>query len=599
LPTEKPLSAQEYLGIWTEMEEEKRPWLVLYQAIAEIFFTRKMDFTRVIIPGQFLQADVFDNTAQFALHLAASVFLSMLFPDAGRTFELRPVAELEGLPGVEEYFRWATKKVHRAMEQPKAGLSVAVMEYLLDLLAFGTAGIATLENANADTEPEVPVVYDAWGVKNMNIRETAQGFVDQVYYLRPLTVRQIYIEYSKRGDRIPAKVKELYDAKKLTEKIDVLVVLEPKLPEKTPTGAVKRGVAGMAYRTVHIAKDMGEIMRVGGYHENPVAVGRQFKSLDEALGRSSAMVALPDAQSANVLTEAVLVASEKQLDPPLVVLDSGRLGGGVVDTSANAINVYDTGGRISNEKPIQPLFTVGEFQHALDTLKALRDKVLQAFFLDRLLDTNNQTQMTAYETSVRDHKNGQAMGGVFSRQQKEVFTPTIQRTFNVMFRGGYLGIVKDGLGGRLRAMWVKITGSKDVIVPDVILKAHKAGLDIFEVRYISPAARFQQSEKLRGIMTASDLIAALAPVMPGITDNVDGDKVAHHAFKFAGAPMDCVRTEDALKKFRAANAKQQGAQADLDGKEQQANIGLKAAQARAALGTATPIAPGLQPAGAK
>jgi hypothetical protein len=47
---------------------EKTPWLVLFQALAEIFFTRKMDFTRVIIPGQFLQADVFDNTAQFAAY---------------------------------------------------------------------------------------------------------------------------------------------------------------------------------------------------------------------------------------------------------------------------------------------------------------------------------------------------------------------------------------------------------------------------------------------------------------------------------------------------------------------------------------------------
>ena len=55
---------REYISRFHELESEKAPWLIHYQALAEIFLTRKMDFTRVIIPGQFLQADVFDNTGQ-------------------------------------------------------------------------------------------------------------------------------------------------------------------------------------------------------------------------------------------------------------------------------------------------------------------------------------------------------------------------------------------------------------------------------------------------------------------------------------------------------------------------------------------------------
>lgn len=587
-------SVAEYLAIWEELENEKKPWLVHFQAIAEMFFTRKMFFTRVITPGQFLQADVFDNTPQYALHLAASVFLSMLWPESARTFEIVPVPELRDQMGVEDYFRWATGKMHRAMEQPKAGLSVALMEYLLDLLSFGTAGVGTFKNPNIKKDREVPVIYDAWGIKNMNIAETAQGFVDTVYYVRPYRVRQLMEEYSKRGDKIPPRIKELYKNSKFSDEVDVLVVIEPKEPEEG-----KAGVVGMTVRTVHIAKEDGFIMRESAYEEMPVAVGRQFKSLDEVLGRSSAMLALPDAQSSNVMTEAVLVAAEKQLDPPLVVLDSGRLGGGVVDTSSGAINVYDTGGRLNtNEKPIAPLFTVGEFNHAIEVIKELRDKILSAFFLDRLLDTNNQTQMTAYETSVRDHKNGQSMGGVFGRQQKEVFTPMIERTFNILFREGYLGIVKSGIGGRLRALWNKITGAREVVVPDAVLKAYAAGLDVFEVRYISPAARFQQSEKLRGIMTASDLIVALAQVIPGIADVPDGDVIARHVFKFAGAPMDCTRTAEKLKEYRAANRQRADQAKQLDDQEQQANVALKSAQARSAMGTTGKLPPGLLPAGA-
>lgn len=584
MATEKPLSTQAYLARWEELDSEKKPWLIHYQALAEIFLTRKMDFTRVIIPGQFLQADVFDNTGQFAAYLFASVCLSMLWPDSSRTFTLEPVRRLRGLPGVEEYFRWATEEVHEAMDQPRAGLSMALLEHLLDTGIFGTSALATFEGD--DDDPTVPVVYDSWSIKGMMIAETAQGYVDTVYYKRQLTVRQIMIEYTKPGDKIPPKIAELAGNKKWDEKMDILHVIEPQKPAKG-----KLGRNAMRCRTVHIASQFGFRLRTGGYEEMPIAVGRLFKSVDEALGRSCGMLALPDAQSLNALTEAVLVATEKQLDPPLVLLDSGRLGGGVVDTSASALNVYDTGGRLGNEKPIQPLFTVGEMQSALEQQKELKNKIMQAFFLDRLIDLNNETQMTAYETSVRDKMRGEALGGIFARQEKEVMTPTVHRTFNIMFRKGHLGIINEGPGAENRRKWAKVTGGDKMIVPQVILDAHKEGLDVFEVKYISPAKRFQQAEKLQGLMSAIDALVAVAPVIPGITDNIDGDKTAHDIYKFNGAPMTGLRTKDDVLKFRAANRAEADKQAQLVQGEQASNIALKSAQARQALGTTPAIAP--------
>lgn len=588
MPPMETKSAKEYIGRLRELEAEKYPWLIHYQALAEIFLTRKMDFTRVIIPGQFLQADVFDNTGQFSAYLFASIFLSMMWPDASRTFRLTPNYRLKNLPGVEDFFRFATHVMHEHMEKPKAGLSMALMEHFLDTGIFGTAGVFTEDNSKND--PELPLVYDAWGVKNMNISETKQGFVDEVYYIRPLKVKQIVSEYNKTGDYIPARIMEKYRTGKHDEELDVLIVIEPKQPEKDDIGNLKRGMAGMAIRTVHIAVGEGAKLRTGAFEEMPVAVGRLFKQLNEPLGRSCGMLALPDAQSLNTLTEGVLVATEKSLDPPLGVLDDGRLGGGIIDTSAQAINVFNTSGRQSNEKPVFPLFTIGEFQQALEQQKQLAAKIAQAFFLDRLLDLNNQVQMTAYETSVRDKIRGEALGGVFSRQEKEVMTPMIERSFNILFRGGYMGIVSEGPGAKLRKTWDSIVGAEKVIVPDVVLKAWKAGLNVFDVEYISPAKRFQQSDKLRGLMTALDSVIALAPVQPQAMDGVDVDKLVNRLFELSGAPMDIIRTQLALTKFRAANREEADKQKQLDQGEQQANIGLKASQARQALGT-TPAVP--------
>ncbi len=581
-------TTKEYIGRLRELEQEKYPWLVHFQALAEIFLTRKMDFTRVIIPGQFLQADVFDNTGQFSAYLFASIFLSMMWPDAARTFRLKPNYRIKNIPGVEDYFRFVTHQMHEYMEKPKAGLSMALMEHFLDTGIFGTAGVFTEDNSKND--PEMPLLYDAWGVKNMCISETKQGFVDQVYFIRPLKIKQIITEYNKPGDYIPAKIKEKYNAGKHDEEIDVLVIIEPKMPEKDDLGNMKLGVAGMPVRTIHIAVGEEARLRAGGFEEMPVAVGRLFKQLNEPYGRSCGMLGLPDAQSLNTLTEGVLVATEISLFPPLGVLDDGRLGGGVIDQSAGAVNVFNTSGRQSNEKPVFPLYTIGEFQQALEQQKQLAAKIAQAFFLDRLLDLNNQTQMTAYETSIRDKIRGEALGGIFSRQEKEVMTPTVERSFNVLFRNGYLGVVEKGPGSKLRKSWDAIVGAEKVIVPPVVLKAWKAGLNVFEVEYISPAKRFQQADKLRGMMTAIDSVIALAPVVPQVMDGVDIDMFLKKLFELSGAPMDIIRTEQALLKFRAANREEADKQKQLDQTEQATNATLKAAQARQAMGT-TPAIP--------
>jgi hypothetical protein len=583
-------TTQEYVGRFHELEAEKHPWLILYQALAEILLTRKMDFTRVIIPGQFLQADVFDNTGQFSAYLFASLFLSLMWPNAAKSFRLRPVKRLRKLPGVEEFFRWATGVMHEYMDKDRAGLAMALHEHFLDTGIFGTAGVHTEDNS--DNDEELPLVYDAWGVKNMCIAETKQGYVDEVYYVRPLKVRQLVKEYSKKGDYIPARIAEKakQGGSAAEEPVDVLVVIEPAEPEKNARGERLAGIYGMPVRVVHIALNEGARLRVDGEEEMPVAVGRLFKQLDEALGRSCGMLALPDAQSLNALTEGVLVATEKSLDPPLGVLDDGRLGGGVVDSSAGAISVFNMSGRQTNEKPVFQLQTIGEFQQALEQQKQFAAKIAQAFFLDRLLDLNNQTQMTAYETSVRDKIRGESVGGLFSRQEKEVFTPFVERSFNILFRRGYFGIVNDGPGARLRRKWDAISGAERVEVPAAVVQAFQAGLNVFEVEYISPAKRFQQAEELRGLLTALDTSLALAPVIPDSLDVVDTDDVIRKVFERTGAPIEVIRTMDALKKFRATKAQVRQQQQQLDQAEQGANIGLKSAQARSALGT-TPAVP--------
>src|SRR3990172_1686106 len=569
-----------YLSRLRDYEREKQPWLIHYQALAEIYLTRKADFTHAASPGDFLQDNVFDNTAQFAAYVMASTFLSMLWPDSSRTFNIKPVRRLKDQPGVEAYFRYVTEEMHTAMDRAEAGLQLAFMEHFLDQGIFGTSGVAVFEGPEDDVA--LPVVYEAWDVKSMCISQNAQGFVDTIYFKINRTVRQVYEEYGagKPGDHVSAHVVEKYKAGKYEDKIGILKVIEPK---KAETG--KKGWAAMPVRTVHIDITNKLIMREGGFEEMPVYVARMFKRIDEIYGRSPGMIALPAAISLNGLSEAVLVATEKQLDPPLAILDDGRLGGAVVDTSAGALTVLNASGRLGGEKPIFPLFTVGEMQSAEKLKEQLIQEIMQAFFLDRLLDLNNKTMMTAFETSIRNRLRGESLGSIFSRQEKEVLTPVITRTFNIMWRRGHFGVVQKGGGAEQRQLWKSLTGKDDVIVPDIIVKAVEAGLDIYEVEYISPAKRFMQAEKLQGLFTALDSIAALVPIFPNIVHRVDADILAHDIYPLAGAPKRSLRTMDDTRRGRAAEAERQNAAVALSAGKDLAQIQRDSAQARASMGT--------------
>jgi len=574
-------SVERYCAELESLKTEKAPWDIHYQAIAETFLTRKQDFTHAISPGEFLQDDIFDNTGQVALYTMAAAVLAMMWPDAARSMRLKPVRRLRELPGVERYFDFVNDEMYAAMDNPDAGLSLALMEYFIDQAAFGICGVAAIESE--PDEMSLPIYYDTWGVKSMYCTENAYGAVDRIFYVETLTVRQLVGKYNRPDDIISPKVLEAWKAPNTArrdEKIEVLTVLEPKTPERDKNGFIRPGVAGMSARTCHIDLTNRIEMREGGVQDMFVFVGRFYKTVGEVQGRSPAMSALPFARSLNVLEESTLVAAEKQLDPPLAMQDCTVLGGGSVDTSAHALNIVETDGRVGSGRLIEPLFTVGEFQFADKKLEQLKQAVMQSFLLDRLMDLGNSTQMTAFEVSVRNKMRGDALGSIFSRQEKEIFTPLITRTFNVLYRRGMLGVVDVGVGGKLRRLWKNITGIEEVVVPPAVAAAAAASLEVFEIEYISPAKRFMQAEKLQGMMTVLEAMPNLS-LLPGAIDNIDVDAFTRNLVQYTGTPRDVLRLKDDVAKVRAAAAQMQRAATLVAGMKDVAEAGRNVAQADA------------------
>lgn len=578
IPMESPTN--KFMAKWADLKRRKEPWNEMFQQVAEHLLTRKASFTDTLTPGEFLYKNVFDNTGEYALMQAASVYTAMLWPDSSRTFRVKSVPELVDGAGVEEYFNFCTNQLQRYFDLPAAGFLTALQEFEIDMQGFGNAGLGAFDGPSE----RLPIVFEAWNIKGMCISENAQGFVDRIYYEDPKTIRQVVEDYSL--ENVHPEVREMYAAGKYDEPIAVLKIIEPRpmnerqiIDKDGVVMGMKGGILGMEVRTVHIDLKHKHIMRESGYEEMPVRVGRAIKTIGEEYGRSNGMTALPAVKSLNALNEAIIVATEKQLDPPLGLLDSGRLGGGVIDTSAGALNVFDNSGRMTGEKPVFALYTVGELQSAEKLKEAFKQDITQAFGLDRLLDLNNETQMTAFETSVRNRMRGESMGGNFSRQKSEVFTPLIQRGFNILYRKGLMGVVDSGITAAIRKAWGKILGKPVMVVPKIVQDAIAEGLDVYEVEYISPAERFMQSEKLQGIFTAAEFFQKMATV-PGCEDMLDVielDDMARNVLTYSGSPSTMKRTLEAIKSIRKGRTEARAQQAKMEqlqqGAEAARNIG--------------------------
>lgn len=533
-----------------ELQAEKTLWNNHYQILGEYIRIRKQNFTANTVPGEFLVDDIFDSTGPLCNVKMAAAFMGAQWPNGAKSMNIVAPHGVPDSPDIKNYFKEVTIRLADAMDSPKSGLVLALDEYGQDQGCFGTCGVAVFEEDDLDH----PLSYKVWDVKTMCIDEDNRGVVDTVYNEMKMTVRKVVQEYGIKN--VSPKVKELYDKKKYSDEVCVLHVIEPRL-QRNPK---KKNNKNMPIASIHIDLKNKFVMKESGFEEMPVIVARFSKVPEEKYGRSPSMLALPDILELNAIRESRMLATEKNLDPPLMVYDDGSMGGGVIDSSSGSVNVVSIAGRVSNQKPVEPLYTVGEMQSTQLHIEELKETVTQQYYLDRLLDLNNETRMTLGEAQIRNKLRGDSLSAIFSRQELEFFTPLIERSFNVMFNKGLLGVEK----GSMEEAMAIAAGEKPLIIPDAILKRIKNGRESYLIQYMSPAKRMMQAEEAQGIMTTWEFAGNLAAAVPEIVDHLDPDASIKRLAELTGAPSAIIRDLTSVKMMRQARAQMQAQMAELE-----------------------------------
>lgn len=527
---------------YTHHKNEKRNWLIHWQSIAQYFMTRKSDFTVNFTPGQFLNRDLYDATGPKCVRIAAAAFIGALWPNGVNSFRIKIGRDVPDTKENKEWIDDVYEDLASDMDQPEAALQTTLDEYMRDDVTFGTAGVAVFRGSG-----NTKFMFRPWDVKRMVIVEGPNGFISHVYYEREMSVEQVVSEYGI--DKVSEKVRGLYKNNDLDGIVRVLHGIYPR-DQRNPSG---QSVLDMPVVSCHIELDTQHELKESGFPEMPIFVSRFMKNVQEVYGRSLAMDALPDALELNALREAEIVATEKALDPPLGVLDDGRLGGGIIDTSAGAVTVFNASGRIGNQPPVFQLQTLGDFRFIKERIEELKQSVSDHFMIDRLLDLNNETEMTLGEAQIRNKLRGMTLGSLFARQIAEVFSPMVRRCFNIKLMDGDFGVMP----GSVEEATAVANGRDIKVIPPDIAKAILEGGDVFEIEYLTPASRMQQAELAEGIINTWKFMNDLAQTQPEVYDNVDEDISVRTLSPLLGAPRIILRDMKTMKDIRTARAQAQ------------------------------------------
>ena len=538
-----------------ELKSERSTWNQQYQVVGEYISQNKQNFETTHTAGEFLNDETFDSTGTFAAHNAASALLGMLWPaSAKQSIEIVPPDDIELNAELQEFYaERMTKRGARAMDDPKANLSLSLDEYMLDQMIFGTSGVGV------EAGRETKLLYAPYGVKEVYIEEGAGGRVASIWLSFEWTVNRAIDEYGV--DAVSDSLRKKYEDGNRSEKVSIIHVMRPRMEAKA-----EAGVLAMPIESLHIEAETKHMLKEEVFNELPIAIGRFRKLNYEKYGRSPAMMALPDVREANALREAVIVATEKVLDMPKGVFNDGVLGGGIIDTSAKAINVFNDSGSGS---PIFDIGTPPDINAALARLEELKNNISQHFHIDRLLDFNNQQQMTFGEAQIRNQIRTASLSGLFARQIGELFTPLIERSINILFRAGEFGVV----AGSDEEQDLIDAGYEDIeYIPDVLVERLEKGESIYEVRYKTQAAQASRGEDYLSIIDVVQFATQAMQIDPELQFRVNLHEAVKEIADIRSVPAGIIRADEEVAELKEAMMQAQQQQQEMDQLQQGAQI---------------------------
>lgn len=366
----------------------------------------------------------------------------------------------------------------------------------------------------------------------------AKDEVDTLMYSRWLTLRQLAQEYGK--DKLPESMRLQLEQKGGATAQNLYEVVQCIYPRKdaVPGSKVK---TQMPWASVHLLMQGGnrapEVVRESGFQSFPAFCPRWELRDGNVYGYSPAMQAMADNRMLQAMQRTSIKSWHRMSDPALSVnAELQKVGIDLTPGACNYVSWSGTGQPVAATPIIQA--DAASMQAVEQAKLLIRQQIEQAMYTDlfRMLLDNDRRQITATEIEAKQQEKLILIGPVVERLDKELLSPLIERTFQLMGEWDYLPEAPQDMAGQS-----------------------------LRVEFVSVLAQAQKMISTSSTDQTMAFAANMAGAMPEILDNFDPDSLIKTYAENLGAPQSIFRDEkarDAMRQQRAQAQAQAQAQAE-------------------------------------
>lgn len=510
--------ATELINKQKKLQGERSNWDNHWSEIAPLILQRQDDFfNERRTEGERRTRQKFDDTATIALERGAAAIESILVP---RSQKWHGIGLPDDLQDDHEANVWGdnlTNFLFRKRYESEANFASQAHEYILSLLAFGTAVMFVEDMVGKG------VRYKTSHLGEHYIAENSSGTVDTNYRLYRMTAKQAVERF---GELTPEKVMQCYE-KEPYKKLEFLHVVMPDVDNEVDYPFV----------SYHVSIEDNELIGPpGGFKTFPYIVSRWLKAPNETYGRSPAMNVLAEIKMLNQMRRTDIKARHNAVDPPILAADqhtirrlsmkAGRINYGTIDLNGRPlVQAYNTGHSIPTSD---------------NSLEQSRRVINDAFFVTLFQILVDQPQMTATEVLQRAKEKGTLLAPNAGRQMSEWLAKLVEREISIYED---YGIFEDG---------------QFLQVPDS-LKDRGAN---FDVNFTNPITIMQRTEDA---LNTQNTVQALLPFAElGVLERIDFEAYGDIMLEANGAPQKLFKSDEQLQAEAEAAAQQQQVQQALE-----------------------------------
>ncbi len=509
--------AKRRLERWRHFKTNKSHWMSHWEDLARLMLPRRMGFITQMTEGERRTEEIYDATAMRAARGLANAVGQLLRPEGEKWLFIQAEDDrLNNLDEVQDWLKRTENKLLNSIFNPKARFRQAVGEADMDLVVFGTA-----INFVGLSRKARRLKFLTMDLKDADIALDEEGNPDTVFQRRRFTLRQAEQRFTK--DRLSENLRRLLENRSdanLDTKYDFLHVVEPRV-----NGRVDAALArNMPFTNDWIEVDSAHEVSEGGFREFPLVIPRWDTSSGEVYGRSPGMIALPDSETANAMSETILVAGQKAADPPFFAPNDSSFD--AINSFSGGISYYDVDTAVQLRG--NPFFSMKNDYNlpiTRDMQFDTRQQIEAAFFKNVFNLPVRGPEMTATEVITRKEEFIREMGATFGRLESDYLAPQVEIAFSLLLR----------------------IGEFDPI-PEILLER-----DV-RFEYTSPLKRIREQAEAAATRLWVQELMELQPIKPEIMDLADLDEVGRHAARALDLPIGVVTSRDNVEAIRTQRA---------------------------------------------